>query len=136
MVNNEIFEVENEEEIEVLGKCPICGKVCTKENDNEFTHVYFSETEEYEYVCEDCKKIVGFVIFVQSAIHVSDLLMGLLACGYQKMKLYGFAKTLLIRLMNSVVSVVGIVMKVYFQKMAYALTVNTTGLKKKEFDRK
>ena len=76
------------------------------------------------------------MIFVQSAIHVSDLLMSLLACGYQKMKLYGFAKTLLIRLMNSVVSVVGIVMKVYFQKMAYALTVNTTGLKKKEFDRK
>ena len=46
------------------------------------------------------KKIVGFVIFVQSAIHVSDLLMSLLVCGYQKMKLYGFAKTLLIRLMN------------------------------------
>lgn len=30
MVNNEIFEIENEEEVEVLGKCPICGKVCTK----------------------------------------------------------------------------------------------------------
>ena len=82
------------------------------------------------------KKIVGFVIFVQSAIHVSDLLMSLLVCGYQKMKLYGFAKTLLIRLMNSVISVVGIVMKVYFQKMVYALTVKTTGLKKKEFDGK
>ena len=69
------------------------------------------------------KKIVGFVIFVQRAVHVSDLLMSLLICGYQKMKLYGFAKTLLIRFMNSVVSVVGIVLKVYFQKMAYALTV-------------
>ena len=55
MVNNEIFEVENEEEIEVLGKCPICGKVCTKENDNEFREVYFSKTDSYEYVCEDCK---------------------------------------------------------------------------------
>lgn len=66
MVNNEIFEIENEEEIEeveVLGKCPICGKVCTKENDNEFTHVYFSETEDYEYVCEDCKKNSWFCDF-------------------------------------------------------------------------
>lgn len=58
MVNNEIFEIENEEEIEeveVLGKCPICGKVCTEENEDEFREVYFSETDSYEYVCEDCK---------------------------------------------------------------------------------
>nr|WP_297280602.1 hypothetical protein [uncultured Butyricicoccus sp.] len=55
MVNNEIFEVEKEEEVEVLGKCPICGKVCTEENEDEFREVYFSETDSYEYVCEDCK---------------------------------------------------------------------------------
>ncbi len=65
MVNNEIFEIENEEEIEeveVLGKCPICGKVCTEENEDEFREVYFSRTDSYEYVCEDCKDI-GYYSF-------------------------------------------------------------------------
>lgn len=57
MVNNEIFEVENEE-VKVLGKCPVCGKVITEDDDAR--KIYFSETDSYEYVCEDCLDYDGY----------------------------------------------------------------------------
>lgn len=60
MKENKIFEVnslESVEEVKVLGKCCICGKVITEEDG--FREVYFSETQSYKYICEECEKADG-----------------------------------------------------------------------------
>lgn len=56
MVNNEIFEVENEEEIEeveVIGKCCICGRDIT-DDEKDYCNVYNPGTDDYELLCGDC----------------------------------------------------------------------------------
>ena len=56
MKTNEIFEVENvesAEEVKVLGKCCICGKVITDDED-DYCEVYNPENDDYELLCGDC----------------------------------------------------------------------------------
>lgn len=61
MVNNEIFEIENEEEIEEvegIGKCCICGRDITDDED-DYCNVYNPGNDDYELLCGECQEKGG-----------------------------------------------------------------------------